>query len=723
MDPITDINIEQTYPTEDGTFVRFSFVKPSGSIGGYLLYTSLDGVDYSYYHFRVDETLQRQDFESTYDDSGLTYYEVIFDHTYDGQQLYVGFYAISTKWELSTFVSGPIFYTCPAKVDNVFVVYDGYKNTLTWDALSTSSGLHKDISGYNLYYEHPTILDNVSLSADNTVLYSESFTVGAYVVVRDYMKYCMWCGYVTTAGQFSLTDTCISAQSDISPFYYPIIDNLRIYLVTGSNYYLDTVNQLSYEHTLSYFNTLYVYSVQACMPDGKEGRPEYYPVFSIELTQAIPYLRNSLNSPDLFLNNKYWDRIRSTLIDDAYYKNLDPYAIPYDANNAVVLSGYLGISNCYVDVFAFGNYLFTTSTGDYGEFYLSYSYSLSPMNFSFQARDKHNLQFSRISNTYRITAKNIYTYYSIFGYLFHYLEDEALEIETKDMNISTCRYETYEHKFSPFVGFYKETSETEADFMDLVSTCYLLFTHVTFKYALQSFFDKVVEKYPSILDYKIYYNNSFYQWMNTKDSFVCANPLLERGRYYYGVSSISDDGEETDATIICEDCRWWDIGSTGYIILKWDSVPNIHQYKIYRGTSEDQLAYLQTVSHTIFVDDGSLLPSGVEYAKTINFTSFDRPTNVYAMSFSQVTDYYMETTKTNSILIRLFLDGATELSNVIIHRIQLILSKFLPSEIRYTLQICNDNETSIYTSLFYELFKYLDGLWYLDGTRYLNGYK
>jgi hypothetical protein len=699
MDPISDFSVYSIELDGDATKITFKFIKPSGNIGGYYLYASSTGFSYIHISTRIDALHPQTEYDNTYDDiAGYTYYEYTTPSTYyDGKLLYFGIVAISESRELSVMSSIETVYTYPSKPSNLFVVYDGITTDLTWDELDFTENRNSTFLNYNIYRDLAVVLNGSTYDSDYGKMYNDSFTVGKYIWIFDIFKRVQWFGAVTTEGEFPIDATTkLTGYSDNSESYTIVLDNLKVFEEYDSPTLLGTSSTGYYNDSTIEFNKYYIYHIKSVALDSRISNPVKFKCYTIDTTESYPYLRSVENSSTGLLQNPYWRKLKNVLIDANYYDKT-AFALPYSANTTYNLKGYLGVSNCKLDVFINGIINYTTSTGQYGEFNINYAFHKGTTEVTLQARDQNNIKFSMKSSPHRIRTYNIYTWFSMLGQQYSEMDTEILA-QISDVSIDLCRYSYFEDKFSPFVELYKQGDEDDTKFINIASEVFKAYEYVAFGKSLTMALDAFQANVDEFDHYEIYYHNSLYGSGTEKIglNFICTAPSLPRDNYYYGVSCATSTGEETSVSILRADRRWWPETYDGYNILMWDYMPTAEFYNIYRGSTSTGLCYLGSTFGNTYVD-GNYNTLDIGRTPILwNFTDMDEPANFEFYRDNFLLRFFERRKKINKFIIILYALGTSEIPEIQITRIRQIMYKMIPPELLYTILHTNDTTTVIY---------------------------
>jgi hypothetical protein len=582
----------------------------------------------------------------------------------------------------------------------LFVSYDGYNNTLSWTGINTSSGLNYEFLNYEIY---TNIGLPVTLSKyENDLLYSDSFVVGKYVYIFDKFKKSKWYGIITTAGQFSLLSNKITTASDIFSDY-TTESNFECYIESGTDVLVGTSVSATYVDTI-YNNYRIFYKVKSVCAT-RTSQSACYPILNIPVADTYPYIRSLDNSDSEFLNNIYWKKLKNVLIDSNYYDKSE-FAVPYSKNDSYNLKGFLGVSHCKVDLYVNGIYNSTTSTGLYGEFDIDFNFDKGKTTFYIQCRDRLNIEFSRKSIQYQINTVNIQTYFWLLGKQYKEI-NETLDIIKLNIKITSTGYTAFEEIYSPFADIYKSGLETDEAFVAIASEVFKSYEYTSYDRALSMVLD-IIQQYETTFDhYDIFYNNRLYKTFKTGRAFISRGNLvtstgisligLDRAKYYYGVTSVTSTGEETDATIITCDCRWWPLDYKGLNVITWTPVNNIFTYKVYRGTSTGSLEYLVTANGTMFVDSGYISTSTGVGPPPYNFIDENPPAAVEIYYDTHLSDIIMKKRVPYYIILCLYAVGSTTIPDYQISRILTLMGKHIPPEYVLKIVYANDDSVEIFT--------------------------
>jgi len=713
------ISTQELY--NDITTFTFEFDKPTGNVGGYYLYISLDGTNYSEVFFRVDYIHYRTtdtDTNYTIDSGTKSYFEyVTTSDLTDGRLLYFKLQAISEFNELSADSDIVTTYTAPSRPDNLLVIYDGDSISLTWDDLNTSSGINSAFDTFKIYRKRITELSNVTatevivsedvLTSSGTItkdtsnykLTHASLTLDSSVWVIDGIKRSRWFGIVTTEGEFTISnDNKITLASDISEEYIIPIDNIRV-LVEDNG----TSIEIGQSATASYIDTTftndfhYIYAITSITTEDTESEQTTYPIYPITLTNAAPYLRSPGNSDNSILHQTYWKTLKSVLIDSNYYDK-NQFSIPYFKDEVYNLKGYLGVSNCKLDIFINDIITFTTSTGNYGEFDINYQFKKGWTNIKLQARNQSNNKFSRYSAPYSIRTFNMYAWFSAMGEEYVDIDNE-IEALKQDADITTCRYASLVDRFIPFIGFYKQGPEDEEKFRNIITAAYQAFEFAAYDESLNMILDAFQDNTDHFDHYEIYYNERLYGTQRTQYAFAITSTGLSRDDFYYGISAgLTSSGYiiETDITPLRVDRRWWPGGYYSANILLWDYVANAEFYRIYRSTNGIDYYALTSTGYNVFIDINGYPPILAETPRLYNYTSIDNPQNLTLYDRYGVHDLFLKLKKSSSLVIILYGKEDEEIEDYNIERLLLLFEKVIPPEIKYLIIFANDTKVVLY---------------------------
>lgn len=454
---------------------------------------------------------------------------------------------------------------------------------------------------------------------------------------------------------------------------------------TKNNNFLDD----TFDKEKNYLYKVYTRNISGLLTDSTPA-----PVYTTNLLKTIPYLRHPSNSDDIIIKQVYWKSMKNSLVDKNYYfkERLD---LPYLHNIPLHLKGFLGVSDCNVDIFLNDHYHSTIVSDSYGEFDFYFVYPKGKSKIKFQARDKQNIDFSNYSSNYIINTINSYTMFGIVGeVLDEYIEE--LNAIRLDNNINTARYSTFITKYAPYIELYKSGEENDTDFMELASTIFSAYEYAGYDKSLNMVLDKFLEKVPEFDHYEIYTRNSIYDTVTTGRFFVPTTPSLTRQNYYYGVSAAKSTGEETPLSIIRVDSRWWPFKYKGYNAFMWDEVPEAEFYKVYRGTSIDNLCYLATAFNNVFIDNGSLTENTSILPYKYNYSGMNIPLNFKVYLRTKLSQMSMLYKKLGNTVIMLFTKDNSTFPELHFTRLKTIFRDYIPPEIRYTVFIVKDNSIYMY---------------------------
>jgi len=692
VNPIIDLEIYSSELVNDNTKIIFSFTKPAGDIGGYYLLQSSTGLSYTHIHTRIDESKNQDESLSTYDEDDTVYYEYTCSDSDKGKLLYYKIVVLSPIRATSADSNIVTIYTFPSYPDNVFCEYNGFSNYITWDSISFDS-INDTFIEYEIRRRNSNFLKGFDFDSTTDTISHTSLIKNKFVKVIDVFKRSIWFGKIETDGEFSLTSTNKIQQASDSTETDITKDRLQIFVESSEYDSLGTTTSTGFIDTTYDEGVHYIYEICSIALGDRENYGSKSYSFTVAVTKTFPYLRPPENSDTPLLNNPYWTKLKKTLVDSNYY-NLSAFAIPFSDTTVFNLKGYLGVSKCNVDLYVNDIYTLTTSTGVYGEFNINYKFPKGDTRFRFQARDSLNINFSMKSQPYKISTLNIYTLYSLFGSHYKQIEQEISD-QILDTDITQARYSSFEDRYAPLVQLYKSGDEDEAKFRDIASVAFKSFEYVGYEKALYDVLDVFKKNIDTFEHYELYLNNSLYQTHRTMYIPATQTGDLERDDYYYGLSAFKYTGEETPVSTIRVDRRWWPFTYKGFNYFIWTPVAGAESYRIYRGTSEDNLQLLATVPGVMFVDDGHLTPTSTGVV-SYNFTNLDIPDSFRVINDVRVSNYIMKLKKPTSMVIILFAYEDTEISDLNINRLLILFSKIIPPEIRYTILYIRNSKIIIY---------------------------
>ena len=518
-----------------------------------------------------------------------------------------------------------------------------------------------------------------------------------------------------TAGQtITLTETIVKINdvSNLTTTLNPL--NLLVYMEDSSPVQIGNTTNNTYIDNSFDKDNLYIYKVHSRNIEGILSTSQTTPVYTISLLETIPYLRHPNNSIMSIINQIYWKNIKNALVDDNYYL-MNRFDLPYIDNIPLHLKGFLGVSNCNLDIFINDIYNSTIITDSYGEFDFYYTYSRGQTTVKFQARDSKNIDFSMWSTVNTINTLNAYTALSIFsGSLTDYLT-ELSAIRT-DNNIDKVRYSTYVDEFAPLINLYKDGSETDESFLALATTVFDAYYYAGYYQGVQMVLDAFIKQIPELDHYEIFDRYSLYQTDITGRFFVpkTNNTLLPRINYYYGISSVRNTGEESTISSVRVDSRWWPFNYTGYNAFIWDEVATADYYKIYRGTSLDNMQLLSMTLNNIFIDNGTneiitnlgnnstIIDEGGKVVYTTpmlyNYSGMNPPSNFNVYLRTKLSQLIMLYKQAGNIIIMLFVKNDEVIPEFQFSRLTQLFTSLIPPELRITTFLIRDSSIFIYQS-------------------------
>jgi hypothetical protein len=711
INPVTNLILS----TQSSESLTLKFDIHTGDIGGYWLYKSTDGgITYSRDSFKIDSTITTESGGTkTYNDDTYTYFSYGLGTDDYGRQLFFYIVAVSTIWEESVPSNVASVYTTPNSPNNFSVIFDNFDVILSWDAPSTTNGKNTAISKYAIY--RGTYYSAGTGIIDNNIITNSLLTLGNKYLIIDKQKKSIWEGIVETNGEVTLSSDNQSVVADTSEDYSTTADSIEIFIYSNDSELIAYTTDTNYTDTTFLKNTIYLYSIAVIGYESNYSDLTYQYLLTPDLKGVTPYLRYIGNSANTFLNNKYWRILRDILIDKNYY-NKSQFSIPYLSNETYNFKGYVGVANCKLDVFINGSIYRTSITDDYGNFEFNASLSKGESLIQLQARDRKNISFSNKSNRYKINTVNIYTFFAALGKEYTDIWTEILAQQV-DNSFIDGRYLAVESRISPLLGIYKDVSEEDENFRNILIAIYNCYIYVGFKEALNMLFE-ALKTYSSEIDsYEIFYNNEFYDTFVTNKmpvvrGYQLTSTGLVRAKYWYAVTSYSTDGEESDAIIIPCDSRWWPIYYDayeeevfkGYNVLQWDEAPGVEFYKVYRYIGHEyseitDFDYLTTTFGNFFVDTGNVATSTGDYPPPYNITNLEKPSNLRVLYDVKISNQFMALRKRNWLGIFIYAVENNSIPEFQKERILTVCRDVIPLELGYDIVIANNTSVENITAV------------------------
>ena len=531
-----------------------------------------------------------------------------------------------------------------------------------------------------------SIVDSIDAEEDQVEVTLKTAKTGYVKIVYQEHE---WVKFLSADTTFTLTNSDLESFSDLE-LRYQDIEKTKFYV-----YFTETLStvvselpltietstgsvvQYTYDDTSTLEDdTRYVYAITT---SGVTSTNELLQTADdIFITDASPKILHWSLQSDTYLSSDKWRNMKKVIVDGNIYDK-GYWAIPYrekteDADAAYVLDGWNPIAEDYVDVYVNGHFketVLTTSTGFF--------------SFNFDPRQLENTIKLQIStpgrpadvNKYTINAYNLLTHFNALGAQVDELEEEndrvdndffidtATDTDTLDSNFGELINVKYSPDIDGDIDTYREVLkgllEAHNEFGLLSSTQIVLDT-------FSQYFDTAT----------IYEKDSHLSTYTPGISPIIDVPLLERENYYYGITAVTESGGETSPLILNYDKRWWPFFEKAGIGFSWSRVEDAQYYRIYRGTSEDDLEFLISTStgdahYTQFLDTGSLLTSTGINPPTFNFTEIDTVAEAEEILFPcRFDNYWLRRTTTGVTVV--ITTSEEEFPELILNRLYNFLS-------------------------------------------------
>jgi len=691
---------------------KFDMIPLINDIGGYRIYKSYNANSTGVYdRMVIDVSSSSKDaVEITTNLNGSTYFNY-YVHTADfGRVIYISLVPVNRLGKELIGCAPLRVNAHPSAPATFSMCYDNFTVQASWTPPSIYSGANTDISNYVLKRANCISISGVVLNSSGNLSHT-LFGVGLHVFVVDQVKKSYWYGTCVTSGEFILDEASrFPLVSDISGDYEVSINNLRIFM-EGDFTQIGLVDKatLTFEDTTFSKESLYFYSLSALVGQ-EEGYSLFYPLYTLSLPNVSPYLRTVGNSENSYLSSIFWRKLTNVLIDQNYY-NKQSFDIPH-IQGMYNFTGFLGLYNCKVDVFINDQYNNTVITDHSGSFSFAISLTKSNSKIQLQARDMENIGFSMKSNPQIVRLVTIYSFFTALAQEYTYIWKEIL-LQMKDFSFATSRTVLLENKLSPFVGITKDISEDDASFTAFITQAFLAYEYAGYQQGLYMILNAMNANISEFDHYELFFNDSLMHTHCTGYVYTVNYPLavLARKNYIYAVTGVNDAGEESGATILRVDDRFWatnltaggiatSTGYSGYNYLRWDPTGAATKYNIYRQTVEGadysilNFKFLHQCQDTIFVDIGTYTEVD-KYPPEYTITEFYPPTNVHVYNYTHVTNTPTSKKNSNWIRIIIYQKDTMAIPAFQLARLQLLLADMVPPELGYTVVLCNDNYSKI----------------------------
>lgn len=702
MLPITDFRIISLDYISTQDYIVFGFTKPV-DVSGYVLYQSSDGINYNVVSIKSDTIMGRPLNTSTVDYPTYT----AFDYTLPinllrGHTYYFKIRAVSKYSEYSVDSSVLTMTTTCTQATSFNSSFDNYQIELAW-----SANIDTEFDFYELTKYSTKQLTDCTIT--DTILYNSAFTPGSYIFVLDTIMQSHYAGIVTTSGEFDLSVNKLIICSDISDTISSIY-SLNVFIkdtVTSTG----NVSTNSYVDSSYTVNNYFMYGIAAVNSAGRKNNQIYTTVYTQEVKNTYPIIRNPDNSSTGILADTVWKSIKSALVGDLFYKK-DTWALPYFVDSTYNIRGACSIAKCTVDVFINDIYNHSTSTDSAGEFNFSFQFPKGMTKLTVQLRDKNNIQFSQISQPIYINTINTYSwFYSIGRQFSSVLSNIAYVIS--GINIKGTTTQQFADNYQPLLELYKDGTEDTSSFQELASDLFNSFEYVGYDKSLESILQAFKDYLADMDYYTIYYNNDLNVTHMVPDVYVAAQLGLPRNIYTYKVTALrtSTGGtEESDGLDCVVDTRHVPTTTTYYNVIKWNSVSRATGYRIYKsqrfqytstGIIESSTGFIHHVDsvYNVLADNGSYPSENLYQAPTYNFSTIDELPIVQPVIHLNTSKHdNTQLKKIHYINIIIYMKGSSWINAFNFNRILFYLNKIIPPEKNYTLTICNNNISQIYNA-------------------------
>jgi hypothetical protein len=422
-----------------------------------------------------------------------------------------------------------------------------------------------------------------------------------------------WSIFVDDSSDVTFTDDEMETFSDTELEYEQIESSLFI-LHYGSDY-KTVVTLPTTEFITTSTGVFYTYQDTtplegrywyAIRTDGLTVGNEFYTAIDdVNAVQEKPLILPWPSQSDSFLKDPKWRQMKNVLVDRNVY-NKTPLAIPYAQKGdekvaAYVIDGYIGIGAEALEIFINGRLrenVIATSTG-------YFQFNFDPNSGYNKVRITTNTPGTpALTTVYEINTYNIYSTFAAVG---ESLEETEVTLENvrKNFFLDEVDIDNIQQNFAEDVGlkFSALTDTTLVNYRKVVKAV----RHAHLGFGIRNSIDTLLAGFDDFYKkYEVYEKLSHLNTYAPAQIEVVSTPDISRGDYTYGVTAITANGAETNATTINIDKRWWLFFDKNGIGIEWDPVPDAINYKIYRGCDTEELDYIITTSSGItkFIDYG-----------------------------------------------------------------------------------------------------------------------
>jgi len=719
---INDLQFVSYTQDQQGIFFTFKFTKlNSTSIGGYRLYKKYNINDSFVYETIVIDSSANTDDNviRSFNEGEFTYFNYYILTEDYGKNIFLVVAPVSRTWVEFDQSNTVDIITPPRAVFNFHTYFDNKVLNISWEDSIVNN---ESVTHYEVRKSKGILIQNISLS-DEGILKSPTFIYNNRYLIIDKVKKVYWYGLCNSSGELSIIDeNKFPFIQDTADEYEMSINNINVYAEDEWET-ISYVNKILSVSTYSYIetdfsnNSVYFYSIVPYATLAVSGPAVFCPIYIKNLQEVTPYLRSIGNSDNEYLASVFWRNMRDVLTDHNYYLK-QQFDIPQIKGN-YGFKGFLGVANCYVDVFINKNYALTVETDIFGNFQFDISLPGKENILALQARDKDNIVFSGTSTPQTIRVVTIYSFFSALSQEYKTIWGEILQ-QFSDFSFNESRISLLEDKLNPFVDFIKNIDEEDADYKNILITSYLSYEYAGYQKAIYMILDAFRESVGEFDYYKVFFRDTLMDTMSSGYSFVVnnrdllddPNSRLERGNYIYGISSCMDNGEESSISVIRVDSRWWpnkelleqDDSYYGFNVLFWEG--NADYYKIYRldnPTSDNydvlDFKFLQTATIPILVDFGLSIPQEGVKPPEYTITEFPKPTNLKIYYNNHIADFNINSKNKNWIRILIFERENEEIKEYQLTRMLSIFRDLIPPEIGYSVLLCNNERVKDITNL------------------------
>lgn len=549
------------------------------------------------------------------------------------------------------------------------------------------------------------------LSMTDLVIESSDILKGDVVTIIDYKHQSIWCGTAVDDNYIDISNILLNLYSHTyTAAKPPYVHNLKLFKESSIEIDVSTITDLTdnayiIQDPQVAVNNIILYKVTFFTPDDSIYSRIFCPIAGRHLSSTSIYWRPLEASATAVLKNLGWKNMRDVLIDRNYY-NKTMWDLPYSKKDCYDIVGFVGIANCYVDIYLNDIFYRTIETDSYGNFHVKYYFPIGETSLYTIARTKDNSEVSSQSSTIIIRTQYVYSWFAAIA-AQHAQVVQQNALARKQLNIDTADEPVVKNLYGQLAGLAIHGNEPISDFTRYVKAALSIYNNIGKQQAISDLITLFKSMIDSIDDIK-YISNAAFEDAYIPNYSLITSPRVDaplpRAKYKYTVTACTNDQQETDGTNIIVDMRYsaQSDQSQSNAVLSWTPVVGADYYKVYRGVYSssniflgNSLLTIDGIDSTLFVDNGMLATTAL-VPPLYNVSELSNIDSIKHLNYYYLNSWKNLLKKPNYFNIIISMIGNSTIPDYLLIRFNQMLRTVVLADQFYRIIVFNDTSISAY---------------------------